>query len=187
MNEDSFFEIDEPSDWEIVESLLSKREENIKAIPDIKLLLTDCDGCLTDGGMYYSEKGDELKKFNTKDGVGFSLLRSKGILIGMITGENVDLNKRRTDKLRFDIYEPACENKEKTIRNICQRYGIELENTCYIGDDLNDLDSLRIVGFSCAPSNAIDEVKKCVNYVTKAKGGEGVIREVVDLLLKGMV
>lgn len=183
MSEDSFFEIDEPSDWEIIEKLFSIKYKSNYLIPRIELFLTDCDGCLTDGGMYYSESGDELKKFNTKDGFGFSLLKSKGILIGMITGEKVELNFKRAQKLKFDIYEAGIDRKEDVIRNICEKYGVNLENTCYIGDDLNDLDSLRIVGFSCAPSDASEEVKKCVDYVTKAKGGEGVIREVADLIL----
>ena len=86
MNEDTFFEIDEPSDWVIIEALMKKNGISAPCdIPNIKLFLTDCDGCLTDGGMYYSEKGDELKKFNTRDGMGFALLRKRGILTGIIT------------------------------------------------------------------------------------------------------
>ena len=94
MKEDTFFEIDEPSDWIIVETLMKKNgmEEDVK-IPEIKMFLTDCDGCLTDGGMYYSEKGDELKKFNTRDGMGFKCLREQGVITGIVTSENVNLNR----------------------------------------------------------------------------------------------
>ena len=102
MDESTYFEIDEPSDWLIIENQLKNRKNKIGS--EIKMFLADCDGCLTDGGMYYSEKGDELKKFNTKDGLGFRLLHEKGIVTGVITGENVELNRRRCEKLHLDIY-----------------------------------------------------------------------------------
>lgn len=90
MNEDSFFEIDEPSDWVIIEALMKKNGNTVPVDrPEIKMFLTDCDGCLTDGGMYYSEQGDELKKFNTRDGMGFALLRQRGIITGIITSESM--------------------------------------------------------------------------------------------------
>lgn len=182
MKEDTFFEIDEPSDWEIIESLMKKNgmSDKLSCAGKIKMFLTDCDGCLTDGGMYYSEKGDELKKFNTKDGMGLALLRKKGILTGIVTGENVELNKRRVDKLKLDIYEPGCKDKVVVINELCKKYDVKLENVAYIGDDINDLEVLKSVGFGCAPADAISEVKAVAKYVTKAKGGEGVIREVID-------
>ena len=184
MNEDTFFEIDEPSDWIIIEALMKKNDIVAqKEIPKIKMFLTDCDGCLTDGGMYYSEKGDELKKFNTRDGMGFALLRQKGIIIGIVTSENVDLNRRRAEKLKIDILEAGCEDKMSAIRRICNERGIFLENVCYIGDDINDIEVIKAVGYGCCPADAMPEVKKVVDYVTKAKGGEGVIREVVDLII----
>ena len=93
MDEATFWEIDEPSDWIMIEMLMKQKLYLDKKIPNIKLFLTDCDGCLTDGGMYYSEKGDELKKFNTKDGMGFKILHENNILTGIITGESVHLNR----------------------------------------------------------------------------------------------
>lgn len=184
MNEDTFFEIDEPSDWVIIEALMKKNgiiapTEN----PEIKLFLTDCDGCLTDGGMYYSEKGDEMKKFNTRDGMGFALLRQRGILTGIITSESVELNRRRAEKLKLDILEAGCKDKVATVRRICDERGIDLANVCYIGDDINDVELLKVVGYGCAPANAMPEAKEKAKYITKAKGGEGVIREVVEMIL----
>lgn len=132
MEADTFIEIDEPSDWMIVESLMKKRcIVNEKEISEIKLFLTDCDGCLTDGGMYYSELGDELKKFNTKDGMGFKFLREKGVITGIITGENVDLNTRRAKKLKLDIIESGCQDKLEVIKKICKERNILPENVCY--------------------------------------------------------
>ncbi len=95
MDEDTYFEIDEPEDWIIAESLLKKKHKHSQNFKNIKIVLTDSDGVLTDGGMYYTENGDELKKFNTKDGMAFELLRKKGIKTGIITGENRELVKRR--------------------------------------------------------------------------------------------
>ncbi len=181
MNEDTFFEIDEPSDWVIIEALMKKNGINVPSdIPDIKIFLTDCDGCLTDGGMYYSEHGDELKKFNTRDGMGFSLLRQKGIIAGIITSENVELNRRRAEKLKLDILEVGCTDKLKTIKRIAEERRVALENVCYIGDDINDIGAIMAVGYGCAPADAIPEVKAVADYVTSAKGGEGVIREVIS-------
>jgi N-acylneuraminate cytidylyltransferase len=186
MSEDTFFEIDEPSDWVIIETLMKKNGIMAPAdnIPEIKLLLTDCDGCLTDAGMYYSEHGDELKKFNTRDGMGFAILRDRGIFTGIITSENVSLNRRRAEKLKLDILEVGCKNKVETVKLICQERGIALENIAYIGDDINDLDVIRAVGYGCAPADAMPIIRAAAKYVTKAKGGEGVIREVVEKILK---
>ena len=184
MNEDTFFEIDEPSDWVIIEALMRKNGISApRELPEIKLFLTDCDGCLTDGGMYYSEHGDELKKFNTRDGMGFSLLRQKGILTGIITSESVELNRRRAEKLKLDYLEAGCRDKLAAIRRICAERGFELEQVCYIGDDINDLEAIRAVGLGCCPADARPEVLAAARYITRAKGGEGVIREVVDFIL----
>ena len=184
MNEDTFFEIDEPSDWVIIEALMKKNGIAAPSdIPKIKLFLTDCDGCLTDGGMYYSEHGDELKKFNTRDGMGFTLLREKGIITGIITGENVELNRRRAKKLKLDILEAGCKDKAATIKKICKDMEINTQNVCYIGDDINDVEAIKMVGYGCAPADAMPQAKEVAKYVARTKGGEGVIREIADLIL----
>ena len=184
MNEDTFFEIDELSDWIIIEALMKKN--NITAsfnIPEIKLFLTDCDGCLTDGGMYYSEQGDELKKFNTRDGMGFRLLRENGILTGIITSENVELNRRRAEKLKLDYLESGCTDKVKALKKICNENDIALQNVCYIGDDINDIEVLKLVGYGCVPANAVPDAKAVAVYIAKANGGDGVIREIAENIL----
>ena len=184
MNEDTFFEIDEPSDWVIIEALMKKNGITAPLeIPEIKLFLTDCDGCLTDGGMYYSEKGDELKKFNTRDGMGFALLKQKGILTGIITSESVDLNRRRAEKLKLDILEVGCKDKASAIKRICEERGIDFRNVCYIGDDINDVEAIKLVGFGCAPADAMPQVKAVAKYVAITEGGRGVVREVADKIL----
>ena len=185
MNEDTFFEIDELSDWVIIEALMKKNGISaLSKIPEIKMFLTDCDGCLTDGGMYYSEYGDESKKFNARDGMGFKLLQERGIVTGIITSENVDLNRRRAEKLKLDIFEAGCSDKLNRIIEICRERRIALENVCYIGDDINDVDALRAVGYGCTPADAMPQAKSAAKYVSNTKGGEGVIREIVEYIFE---
>ncbi len=184
MNEDTAFEIDEPRDWVIVESLMKryqvKKNGNETAV---KMFLTDCDGCLTDGGMYYSEKGDELKKFHTRDGMGFALLKERGILTGIITGEKSDIVKRRARKLQIDEVHQGVKNKLETIERLAAKYHVSLEEIAYVGDDVNDREALEKVGFSCTVNNASEEMTEKVNYVSKRNGGEGAVREIIDRIL----
>ena len=195
MSEDTYYEIDEPDDWFVTDALMSKRERQTVENEDpgsekqqgsqirYKMLLTDCDGCLTDGGMYYSEKGDELKKFNTRDGVAFRLLRENGIITGVITGEDVALNKRRCEKLKVDVLAQGCEDKVACIKRLCATYKIKPEEVVYIGDDLGDKDAIAYAGLGCCPADAADCVRSVADHVTKARGGEGVIREIVEMIL----
>ena len=184
MNEDTFFEIDEPSDWLIIEDLMKKNGISAKnETPVIKMFLTDCDGCLTDGGMYYSEHGDELKKFNTRDGMGFALLQKRGVLTGIITSESADLNRRRAEKLKLDILESGCKDKLSVVKHLCEEHEIDIQNVCYIGDDINDIETIKTVGYGCCPADAMPEVKAVAKCITHAKGGEGVIREVVKEII----
>lgn len=184
MDEDTFFEIDELNDWMIVEMLMKRRGiRDCSELPEIKMFLTDCDGCLTDGGMYYSEAGDELKKFNTRDGMGFALLKKKGIITGIITSETATLNKRRAEKLQLDILEVGCKDKKAAIIALSEKYKIPLENIAYIGDDINDLEAIKVVGYGCCPANALEMVRKSARYVASVNGGDGVIREIAEKIL----
>ena len=184
MNEDTFLEIDEPGDWIMIEALMRKNGISaLRDIPVIKMFLTDCDGCLTDGGMYYSENGDEMKKFNTRDGMGFALLKNTGIITGIITSENVKLNRKRAEKMKLDILEAGCKDKLSAARILCEERGIALENVAYVGDDINDIALMKEVGFSCCPADAVEAVKDVADYVADACGGEGVIREIIENLM----
>ena len=185
MNEDTFLEIDEPADWIIIEALMKKNGITAPTeIPEIRMLLTDCDGVLTDGGMYYSEKGDELKKFNTRDGVAFRLLRERGVITGILTGENVELNRRRAEKLKLDILEQGCRDKWGAVRRICEERGISPANVCYVGDEQIDVEAIREAGFGCCPADACEEAKAAADYITRAPGGAGVLREIVSRILE---
>lgn len=180
MPEDTFFEIDEPSDWIIIEALMQKSIES-KAI---KLFATDCDGVLTDGGMYYSESGEHSKKFNTKDGMGFELLRNKGIITAILTGEDSQIVQKRAEKLKIDELYLGCKDKLSAMLELTKKYNISLDEVAYIGDDINDLELLSNVGRSFAVADAMDAVKSKVQHVTVRRGGEGAVREAIEILLK---
>ncbi len=149
----------------------------------IRLFATDVDGVLTDAGMYYSESGDEWKKFNTRDGMGIKLLQRAGILTALITQEQTKLVARRAEKLAIPEVHQGAHDKLSILRDIVARHGFDLSRVAYIGDDVNDLEALRAVGFSAAPADAVPAVRKAVHYVCSKKGGEGAIREVADLIL----
>lgn len=187
MPEKTYFEIDEPSDWVIIEQLLAEKAKDDDKLSDkiskIKMLLTDSDGVLTDGGMYYSENGDELKKFNTKDGMAVQRLREHGIRFGIITGENIELVRRRAEKLHADECHIGVSNKLEVLDAICAKYGIQYQDIAYIGDDINDLPILQRVGFACSVADAVAEAKNAAAYITRAKGGEGAVREVADRIM----
>ena len=152
----------------------------------IKLFLTDVDGVLTDGGMYYSENGDELKKFNTRDGMGFELLRKAGIKTGIITSENTEVVERRASKLKVDyLYQGKREGgKLAAAKEICAKENINLADVAYIGDDINCMDLLEAVGNAACPADAMQAVKDIMNIkVLKMKGGEGAVREFSEMIL----
>lgn len=153
----------------------------------IRLFLTDVDGVLTDGSMYYSENGDEIKRFNTYDGMAFELLRKAGIKTGIITSENTKIVENRARKLKVDyLYQGHRDGgKLECANEICQTEGLLISEVAYIGDDVNCAELLQAVGYKACPSNARDEIKSIQNIVTlKTKGGDGAVREWVEYLLK---
>lgn len=184
-------EIDEPDDWTILESLMCRHVLNIqnndRNFADIKLFLTDIDGTLTDGGMYYSENGDELKKFNTRDGLGMQMLQEQGIKVGIITSEDRELNRRRADKLKVDFFYQGKRDGGKlaAAQDICNQMGITIKEVAYIGDDVNCIDLLSAVGFAACPADADWRVLAIQGiHVMVKKGGGGCVREFCDQILK---
>jgi len=156
-----------------------KLKEKIKKI---KLIATDVDGVLTDGGMYYSSKGDILKKFQAIDGMAVSILKRNAIPTVIITKEKNQIVKQWSSKMNIDELFDGIKNKEKIIPKLCKLYSLSENNIVYIGDDVNDLEILKRVGFSITPKDGNLEVKKIVDYICKSSGGEGVLREICDLV-----
>ena len=187
MEEESYFELDEPADWIIVEQFLQRKNANPgnwkPLLQNIKLVVTDSDGVLTDGGMYYSENGDELKKFNTRDGMGVQLLREHGIKTVIMTGEDVELVRRRGRKMNVEAVYTGIKNKAELVRKLAEQYEIGLEQIAFIGDDINDLEAVQTVGFGCSVADGMEQVKRAAKYVTKAEGGKGALRELAELII----
>jgi 3-deoxy-D-manno-octulosonate 8-phosphate phosphatase (KDO 8-P phosphatase) len=150
----------------------------------IKLLLLDVDGVMTDGGIYYSNAGDELKRFNTKDGYGIVKFQRSGLKIGIITGRVSKIVERRAAELGITEVYQNFEDKIVAYESIKKKFSLTDANIAYIGDDEFDLAVLKRVGFSAAPSDAVPLVKKHVHYICTHSGGNGAVREVIDLILK---
>lgn len=150
----------------------------------IKLLATDVDGVLTDGGMYYSESGSAFKKFNVRDGMGMVLLRNAGIHIAIITSEDSEIVRRRAETLQVSDLFQGTKDKVATMEKLLKRHALLWDEVAYIGDDVNDHELLKRVGFAVTPADGIEENKAIAHYVTKKKGGKGCVREVCDLLLE---
>ena len=150
----------------------------------IKILLTDVDGVLTDGSMYYTESGDEMKKFCTYDGMGFQLLQKLGVKVGIVTTEDKELNRRRAKKLGLDFDFHGAANKLQIVEDLCQKEKISLDEVAYIGDDVNCFELLSNVGIAVCPNNAVYKIKAIPNIIQLNKnGGEGAVREFVDQIL----
>ena len=166
----------------LLQTDLEQREE--QRSKEIKLVIFDIDGVLTDAGMYYTENGDELKKFNAKDGLAIRRLKQRGIHTGIIShGFNTSLIRRRAERLHIELLEVSQAPKKETLARWCNELKISPAHVCFIGDDVNDEDILRAVGFSACPADAVDEVKNMVHIVLTKNGGEGCVRELIDMYL----
>jgi len=162
---------------------------------EIKLFLTDVDGCLTDGGMYYTAEGDVMKRFCVYDGMGMVLLQKAGIPCGILTSENSPIVKARAEKLHLEFLYLGVGSKDRqgsltkleAAKRICSKLGITLAEVCFVGDDVNDIDLLSSVGYPCCPPNARPEVLAIEGiHVLKTPGGQGAVREICDEILKNM-
>ena len=155
----------------------------IKKCEKIKILLTDVDGVLTDGGMYYSAQGDVMKKFHARDGMGVNMLRRNNIPTVIITKEKSQIVKRWAKKMNvIKVYDNVLK-KELILEKISKKFLVSKSEMAYIGDDVNDLEIIKMVGFSATPKDGIEKMKKNVDHICHQKGGNGVLREISDLIL----
>ena len=150
----------------------------------IKLVLTDVDGVLTDGGRYYSEKSEIMKKFHVRDGMGINILLRNGISTVIVTKENSKIVKKWAKEMNVSKTYSGIKIKEKELEKICKFYKILPDEVAFIGDDVNDIELMKKVGFSVTPSDGILQAKKIANYVCTTSGGNGALREMIDLILK---
>lgn len=148
-----------------------------------KLILTDIDGVWTDGGMYYDQTGNELKKFHTYDSAGVLFAHKASIPVGIITGETTNIVQRRAEKLKVDFLYQGVKNKLEVAQSICSILGINLTDVAYIGDDLNDISLLKNVGIAGVPASAPDYIRSYSSIKLIKNGGDGVFREFVETIL----
>ena len=158
-----------------------------QALKRIRLFATDVDGVLTDAGMYYAESGDEWKKFNARDGMGLKLLQKAGIITAIVTQERTKLVMRRAEKLAIPELHQGVMDKLSLVREMAARHRLALSQVAYIGDDANDLETLKVVGFSATPADGMPQVTAVVDYVCQKKGGEGAVREIIEMILAAKI
>lgn len=151
---------------------------------NIQWIVLDVDGVLSDGSLVYTSTGEELKSFSVKDGLGLTAARKSGIKLGIITARISPMVERRAKELHFDALLMGHANKTEALRALCAEYQIDLKTIAYMGDDLNDLGALQLVGLPMAPNNAVPEVKQLAKFISTVNGGQGAVREAVEYILK---
>ena len=149
----------------------------------VRALVTDVDGVLTDGGLYYAQNGDELKRFDVRDGQGLVSLREAGLLVAIVTRKESTIVARRARDLGIAEVHQNIRDKAAVVRDLLARHAIALRDAAYVGDDLGDLPAMKLVGFPIAVKEAVREIRRAALYVTKAGGGHGALRELTDLIL----
>ena len=149
----------------------------------IKLVLTDCDGVLTDGGVYYGESGEVLKRFNIRDGMGVERLRAVGVDTGIITGERSPSVQKRADKLKITELHLGIKDKATLLGEIVARTGFATDQIAFIGDDTNDVEILGLVGLAACPGDATVFAREAADYRCRARGGHGAFRELAELII----
>jgi len=151
---------------------------------NIKLLIFDVDGVLTNGQLLFGQEGEALKVFHVHDGLGISLAHRAGLRTAIITGRTTEMVRRRGVELNIgDVYQGAMD-KVQALEELCSKYNITPHEVAYIGDDLNDLPVMVRVGLPCAPANAVPEVRAAARYVAGRAGGNGAVREIIEMILK---
>ena len=150
----------------------------------IKVVITDVDGVLTDGGMYYTKQGDIMKRFHTRDGMGVTLLRNIGISTIIITGEQTQMVKMWSKKMKIKQLFDGIKNKELILNKICKNNNLNPDQIAYIGDDINDFNILKKVGLAVIPNDGNNSIKKICHYTCSTNGGYGAYRELADLILE---
>ncbi len=156
---------------------------NTERARGVKLLVMDVDGTLTDGAMYYSERGEELKRFSTRDGMGITLLHRAAIQTAIITSEHSPIVVRRAEKLRIHEVMLGSKDKTTTLLDMARRLNLVPEDIAYIGDDVNDLHVMKLCGLSACPADAVEIIRETAHLVCQRLGGNGAVRELAEFIL----
>jgi 3-deoxy-D-manno-octulosonate 8-phosphate phosphatase (KDO 8-P phosphatase) len=163
--------------------LVNYTKEQVKKASAVKAIFFDVDGVLTDGKIIYDESGKEIKNFNVKDGQIIAHLKKAGIFVGAISGRDSGVTAKRAAELKLDFCHQGIVDKGSVVEKLATHYKLKLKEIAYIGDDIIDLSVFKRVGFSICPSDTFGYIKEKADLVSVIKGGEGVLREVGDLVL----
>jgi YrbI family 3-deoxy-D-manno-octulosonate 8-phosphate phosphatase len=181
-------ELDEPHDWEVAKRRLSETRtvstEMSEQCRRLKMLVTDVDGVLTDSGVYVGADGELCKKFSTRDGMGIALWRRAGLDVAIMTSEDSPIVTQRAAKLKIERVYKGIADKGEALKQLMAQEELSPEAVLFIGDDINDLPAFKRAGFTACPSDASSEIKAVAHYICSAKGGDGAVREVIDLVLR---
>jgi 3-deoxy-D-manno-octulosonate 8-phosphate phosphatase (KDO 8-P phosphatase) len=153
----------------------------------LKAVALDVDGVLTDGGVWWGPEGAEWKRFSFADIMGVSLARKAGLIVTLISGEDSPLVDRFAMKMNLTDVVKGCKDKAAALRAFAERHGLGLDEICFMGDDVNDLAAMKMAGLAAAPADARVAVRSCADVVTQASGGNGAVRELVDMILAGQL
>ena len=169
----------------VIDNQLKQKNLNLKKkLEKIKIVLTDNDGVLTDTGVYYSEKGEEFKRFSIRDGMGVERLRKyAGVETIIITGEESGSVRARAEKLRIKEYYLGVKKKVDVLPEIMKKNNVKPENIAFIGDDANDFELMKLIGFKVTPSDGMNFIKEIADYICENKSGNGAFRELTELIL----
>jgi 3-deoxy-D-manno-octulosonate 8-phosphate phosphatase (KDO 8-P phosphatase) len=159
-------------------------EEQMTRAAKIRLVLTDVDGVLTDGGVFYGADGEVMKRFNIRDGMGVERLREIGIEVGIITGEKSESVVKRAEKLNIEMVHLFCKDKPAVIREMIDQKKFTAEEIAYIGDDVNDDEAMKLVGLSAAPADAFFKTRELAHFVCRRPGGHGAFREFAEFIIE---
>ena len=154
-----------------------------KDLSNIKMLVMDVDGTLTDGKIYVGEHGEVFKAFNVKDGYRLINISKYNIIPMIITGKQSEILSKRAAELKIEEVHQGVDDKLKVLDEIIKRYNLSYDNVAYIGDDVNDLECMKVCYLKACPADALDEVISIVDYVCKSNGGNGAVREFIDLII----
>jgi 3-deoxy-D-manno-octulosonate 8-phosphate phosphatase (KDO 8-P phosphatase) len=149
----------------------------------VKAIVLDVDGVLTDGGVWWGPNGEEWKRFSFVDIMGVSLAKRAGLVVGLISGEHSPLVDRFADKLGITEVVKGCKDKAGALQEMVVRCGLTLDQVCFMGDDINDIEAMRLAGLAAAPATAVPAVLECVQFISTKSGGNGAVRELVDTIL----
>lgn len=156
----------------------------LKIAGPTKILITDVDGCMTDGGMYFGPSGQALKRFDAQDGYGLKMLQRSGVLVAWVTTDDSAITRARFEALELDLIRNGCPDKKEGVRSVLKEAGVQASEAVYVGDDLSDLAVIGEVGTFIAPADAVAKVREEADLVTCADGGHGAIREICEAIIE---